>query len=140
MEKIRVRAELCAGCRSCELSCSLEHFGYFEFARSRIRIVHDEEWSDIDIHICIQCDERSCIAACPTNALSIDDGTGAVHLNQPLCSHCKKCLKACAYNGVRWDYEFNVPMICDLCGGDPECLKPCRLHRALTPMSAEVTP
>lgn len=138
MGSIRIRSELCSGCRSCELSCSLKHHGYFEFAKSRIRVVHDEERSEIEIQMCIQCKERSCIAVCPTAALSIDDKTGAVLFDEKLCIHCRKCHKACAYNGVQWDYEMNVPMICDLCGGDPECLKPCRLHKALTPMSEEV--
>jgi hypothetical protein len=30
-----------------------------------------------------------------------------------------------------WDAENAQPLICDLCDGDPECIKTCKLHQAL---------
>ncbi len=129
----------CTGCRSCELSCSLKHFGYFDYSKSRIRIIHEEEHSEIEIHQCIQCDERSCVEVCPVDALSIHERLGNIELDAELCIGCRKCENACKYNGVMWDYEAELPLICDLCGGDPECLKPCRLHKALLPAGKEVS-
>lgn len=130
--------EQCTGCLACELSCSLHHFGYFDHGKSRVRIIQDEELSEIEIHQCIQCEERSCVYACPKGALTIDARYGYVSWNKELCIQCKKCFTACNYNGVMWDEERNVPLICDLCGGDPECIKPCELHKALILETEEV--
>ena len=131
MGYIRITPENCTGCRSCELSCSLKHFGYFDYSKSRIRIIQEEEHSVIEIHQCIQCEERSCVEACPVDALSVNSTYGSIDLDSDVCIGCRACEKACKYHGVMWDYETEQPLICDLCGGDPECLKPCRLHQAL---------
>ena len=132
MGKISIKTDVCSGCLACELSCSMRHFGYFDPQKSRIRIHHDEEHSIIEIHQCVQCEERSCVHACPVDALSIDPVLGCIRFNADLCIGCKKCYQACKYHGVMWDDETNQPLICDLCDGDPECVKPCKLHGALT--------
>lgn len=123
--------ENCSGCLSCELTCAFQHFGYFDFQKSRIRIIHDEEHSKITIHQCIQCDEKSCVNNCPVKALSVDPKLGCIRLDHDLCIGCQTCLKKCNYNGVMWDAENAQPLICDLCDGDPECIKTCKLHQAL---------
>lgn len=138
MAYIEKSPEDCAGCLSCELACSFKHVGYFDFKKSRIRIIHDEEFSKIEIHQCIQCDEKSCVHACPVHALSVDPNLGCIRLDEKTCIGCKSCYKACKYNGVMWDEEFTRPLICDLCDGDPECIKTCKLHRALIPADKEV--
>jgi Fe-S-cluster-containing hydrogenase component 2 len=109
----------------------MKHFGYFDRSKSRIRIIQNEELSEIEIHQCIQCDERSCVEACPTGSLSIHPEYGHIVHAEGTCIQCRKCYKACRHHGVFWDEERNYPLICDLCGGEPECLKPCRLHQAL---------
>ena len=131
MPYLKHTVENCSGCLGCMLACSFEHYGYFDFSKSRIRIIQDEEKSDIEIQQCIQCEERSCVNVCPVGALSIQDELGYIVHDEALCIQCQKCFKACAYHGVYWDEERNYPLICDLCGGDPQCVKPCELHKAV---------
>jgi carbon-monoxide dehydrogenase iron sulfur subunit len=122
----------CSGCLSCELACSFQHVGYFDRFKSRVRILVDEERSKIDIHQCIQCAEPACVAACPAGALSVNEEHGGyIALDETICTQCKKCYQACEYHGAFWDEEANLPLICDLCQGDPQCVKPCRLHKAI---------
>ena len=137
MAYITRKNEMCSGCLGCELSCSFSHYGYFDRTKSRIRILNEEEHSEIEIRGCIQCDERSCVEVCPKDALSINEEYGYVMHDERLCIQCRRCYKACKYNGVFWDEERNFPLICDLCEGDPECVKPCLLHKALTVEKAE---
>jgi len=134
---ITIKTDNCAGCKACELSCSLKHYGYFDCTKSRIKILRDGERWSVAIQQCIQCNQKFCIAACPTNALSLDSSLGCIQYDAVLCISCKKCFKTCPHHGVQWDEEHGQPLICDLCGGDPECLKPCRLHGALTRNSKE---
>lgn len=132
--------ENCTQCLACELVCSFRHYGYFDRAKSRVQIIHDEEYSEIEIHQCIQCDERSCVHACPTGALSINAEYGHIMLDESKCIQCKACYRACKYNGVAWDEDRNHPLICDLCDGDPQCINPCKLHKALVLSGEPVLP
>jgi len=129
----------CSGCLACELSCSMRHVGYFDPSKSRIRIIQNEELSEIEIHQCCQCDERSCVKACVDGALSIDPRYGYIVYDRDACTQCRKCYRACQYHGVQWDEQDNLPLICDRCIGDPECVKPCRLHEALVIARKEVS-
>jgi Fe-S-cluster-containing hydrogenase component 2 len=38
---------------------------------------------------------------------------------------CKTCVIACPLGGVLYNYRNERAMKCDLCGGDPECVKAC---------------
>ena len=41
------------------------------------------------------------------------------------CAGCKMCLLACPYGAIRFDARGRVARKCDLCGGDPQCVKFC---------------
>jgi Fe-S-cluster-containing dehydrogenase component len=41
------------------------------------------------------------------------------------CAGCKMCLLACPYGAIRFDSRARVARKCDLCGGDPQCVKFC---------------
>jgi len=114
----------CSGCRLCEIACSLRHEGIIWPEASRIRVFELIPASNVP-HLCVQCPDYPCVNACPTKALSVDDNTGAVIVNDEKCIQCGLCIDACPGNIPRIPRGKKAVVICDLCGGDPECVKIC---------------
>ncbi len=125
MKLIEVSHSSCAGCRLCELVCSLFHEGECSTTRSRIRIFRDEEFGNNLVPLCIQCAEVYCVESCPLAALSRDPETGAVLVDDELCNGCEACLAACPLGAIFLSQEKGIVFKCDLCGGDPQCVKFC---------------
>lgn len=123
--------EKCTGCISCMLACSMSKERAYSIVLSRIRIERDEEHARFVPRVCVQCDERSCVSACSVNALSLSKLTGAIEIDRETCTGCRQCVDACPYGGVGFDEDRSVPLICDLCAGDPACVKACELPRAI---------
>ncbi len=136
MEKILViDAEKCAGCRTCEATCSFHHEKEFNPSKSRIRILKWEE-AGLDLPtVCLQCDIPLCEKACPVKALSRETETGAILIDYDACIGCKMCVMACPFGGVSMDMAKRKPIKCDLCGGKPACAEFCPTG-AITYMNA----
>jgi len=77
-------------------------------------------------HLCAQCNDYPCVASCPVQALSTDADTKAVLVDREKCISCGKCIKACPGQVPILHPVDNKALICDLCGGDPECVKVCK--------------
>lgn len=123
--------ELCTGCRACELACSFRKVGEFSPVRARVRVVRiDEDGLDIPIG-CEHCLDAPCMMVCPVRALVRDEGTGAVLIQHERCMGCKQCMIACPFGAVVFDHVSRRVEKCDLCWGDPECVKWC-YTRAVT--------
>jgi Fe-S-cluster-containing hydrogenase component 2 len=69
--------------------------------------------------------EAPCIAVCPKDALSRDETLGSVKLDYDLCIGCKMCVTACPFGGMGIDTVTNRVIKCDLCDGDPQCVRFC---------------
>lgn len=125
MPRIIVNEDKCTGCRACETVCSFQHTGSFCGANSKIRVEKKEaEGKDI-LHVCRQCGNAHCIQVCPTGALSKDNKTKAVILDNDKCIGCRACGKACPFNSIHYHYETGKALICDLCNGNPACVGRC---------------
>jgi Fe-S-cluster-containing dehydrogenase component len=124
MKKISVVSNLCIGCRECELMCSLKHYGTFNPAVSRIRVDYSAHEKCFDPVICLHCDEPECMEACPAEAMSRDERTGAVVVDDDVCTLCHECAEACPYGAINIAPEGEV-LKCDLCGGEPTCVEFC---------------
>jgi len=120
-----VDPERCTGCRTCESVCSFYHYKEFNPRRSRIVILRDAERGVNLPMVCQQCEEAPCIAACPTGATYREEETGPVLIDYEKCIGCKTCITVCPFGGNSLDYVTHKPIKCDLCGGDPECVKYC---------------
>jgi carbon-monoxide dehydrogenase iron sulfur subunit len=116
------KPELCTSCQRCALWCSLSHFGEMNRSRSKVYVVRREPAVDVPV-TCIQC--GVCISACPTGALSRTASTGAVIVDNELCSGCGTCVMACPYGVIQIDPETMLAHKCDLCNGAPACVSHC---------------
>ncbi len=122
---IEINQKICTACRLCEMVCSLHHEQECSTVKSRIKILRDEEIGNHLVLVCSQCAETYCVESCPTQALRKDEETGVVLVDDELCNGCEICLDACPLDALSSDRERNTVFKCDLCGGDPECVKIC---------------
>ncbi|MFO8061176.1 MAG: TIGR04076 family protein [Bacillota bacterium] len=122
--RLLVDADACSGCLACEAACSFRRTGSFAPARSCVFVHKEEPGTDIP-NVCRQCGTAPCVAGCPTGALYRDPETMAVLWDGDRCTRCGLCVQRCAFSAVRTDPVSGDPMFCDLCGGDPECVRVC---------------
>jgi Fe-S-cluster-containing dehydrogenase component len=74
-KKILINDERCSGCLSCVLACSLFNFDVINPEKSFINLDKDEGTQSF--------------------AISIEEG----------CKFCGECVRACAYEALRWEDE-----------------------------------
>lgn len=118
----------CSGCRRCEVACSLHHEGKIWPEASRIRVFMLIPGAEIP-HFCAQCDDAPCIQSCSVNALAEDEKTGAIIVDKQKCIACGSCIEACPGRVPTIHPSKKYAVICDLCGGDPRCVKVCQEGR-----------
>jgi len=122
---ILVNPEKCVGCNQCALSCSFIKDQSFSLGKVRNKIL----WvckTDMFVPIsCQHCEKPLCLDVCPTGAISCNEYTGAIVINDERCNGCKACMVTCPFGAVIWDADRGCVIKCDLCGGDPECVKHC---------------
>jgi carbon-monoxide dehydrogenase iron sulfur subunit len=118
----------CTGCGTCELMCSFHHHGEFNPRKARIRktvFLHEELAVPV---VCSQCEEAWCERICPAGALArtIEPTSGAplVNLDEQRCVGCRMCMLACPFGNIEVGSTGRAEK-CDLCDGDPECVKFC---------------
>lgn len=122
---IAVEHKKCTGCRTCQLLCSLYHFGESNPSKSAIQVIRKERDGLVNCFplVCQQCNPAPCIDACPTQAISRDE-TGALKFNRDDCSSCGVCIEACPVGAITITVDKSL-INCDLCGGEPQCVPAC---------------
>jgi Fe-S-cluster-containing hydrogenase component 2 len=115
----------CTDCRLCMQVCSISKLGRVTPAASCIRIERDRSryFGDMSCRVCDMTHERACVDACSANALIYDPDLDVVHFDAESCTECLACLDACP--NVALDAASGRIMICDLCEGEPLCVKWC---------------
>jgi len=115
----------CTGCRNCELVCSVFHEGVANPYKARIK-VEKWEWEGLYIPVtCRQCVDAPCMAVCPVKAITRDETLGRVVVNHDLCIGCRSCVTVCPFGAMGWNPETKKVYKCDLCDGDPQCVRFC---------------
>jgi carbon-monoxide dehydrogenase iron sulfur subunit len=122
---ITVDPDLCTNCRACELTCSAFHFKHTNPMQSRINVVYDLRNNVAVPVLCKQCQDPACMKVCPVHAIFRDVATNYVLLDEKKCVGCTLCVTACRFGGPSINPTTDKPIICDLCDGDPQCVKVC---------------
>ncbi len=125
MKTLIVDAQKCVGCRTCESYCALKHHGVSNPARGRIHVV---KWEADAVYVpinCRRCETPACEAVCPKHATHRNFVTGAMEVDHERCIGCMSCMYACPFGATFADPTTGQVLKCDLCDGDPTCVKVC---------------
>lgn len=122
-----VDRSVCTGCRYCEVICSSYHSkGEVNPKKSRIRVFSNTLDGIDNPIICKQCGKAPCQEACPTQAIVVNTKMRIPQIIYSKCIKCHACVEACPFKAMFIDPDTEFPLKCDLCGGDPQCVKFCR--------------
>lgn len=125
-KRLTIVTGLCTGCGMCELMCSLEKTGEVNPYRSRIRVAYDSDGFSPHPIVCRHCKRPPCLPVCPEpGAMRLEDGV--VVIDESKCTRCLLCIDACPFGAIFLSPDGQV-LKCDLCGGDPVCVKFCPLR------------
>lgn len=123
--KLTVVPERCSGCHTCELVCSIHHFGANNPKKSAIRVMTAYPHPVIRMPVvCKQCREPKCGENCPENAIVRDNGI--VKILEDRCIACMQCVMSCPFGSIYTHRDIDTPFKCDLCGDrNPRCVDAC---------------
>lgn len=129
----------CIGCKTCQIACrdknSLYNVG---------EIIRDVETIEIGAfpnvryysisRSCNHCEMPKCMANCSTGAISKDDETGIVLIDEEMCIGCQSCVESCPYGEPVYLEDAGVVTKCDSCyklrekGEKPACVAACAMR------------
>ena len=123
----------CINCRACVVACQMENQVQVGKARNWVKQAADASpgLRHFQPGNCMQCDDPTCVAACPTGATYKDPADGIVKVNSELCIGCGSCISACPYNARYRDEQRGVVDKCNFCprlrqqGQEPACVAVC---------------
>ncbi len=123
----------CTGCRECQIACSQIKEDKIQPGIARVQIHQYAPGIEFPV-ICYQCgSEAKCVENCPTQALSVDSSKGLnnIVVDTTKClrtakgGDCTSCQAKCPGSVVVFHPTSKAPLFCDLCNGDPACVKNC---------------
>ena len=129
---INIDSSKCFDCKACMILCKVEN------------AVREGFWRNCVMHTgglkgrrtqfqpgqCMQCDEPSCVAACPVGA-TYKQKDGLVAIDPAKCIGCGNCVTACPYGARYRNPVTRVADKCDFCehrlkrGEEPACVVTC---------------
>ena len=133
MKKLFADSSVCQGCHLCEIICSLVHLkDEVNPRRARIRVHEDLINKAFTPVVCKQCAKAPCVEACSYDAIHQDTRLRVPIIDAAKCNACLACLEACPFDAIFYDEQEGLPLVCDLCGGDPQCVRFCPAHPTKT--------
>ncbi len=121
--KLAINPQMCTGCRMCEVACAIKHEQAATQVQLRIQVVYPSDDFFLPI-VCIHCEEMHCLKACTHEAMEINE-QGVVSVIRDNCTSCMECIFVCPTGGITHSPAKAAVVKCDLCDGDPACVRYC---------------
>lgn len=137
---LAIELDACVRCGECARACAETHGTPLLTRRGEkvaLRVVSGPGLAARALLLpeaCQHCRDPACLPECPTGAIT-RDASGAVALDEALCTGCGACAKACPWDAIRLaprpagstGASELVARKCDLCRGrtGPECVSAC---------------
>ena len=121
--RLKVNANNCSGCQLCQILCTQFHDNIYGVQNARLKIKSSETKERMPAfkpHVCTLCEK--CVKACEPGALKIGE-RGYLVLDETICNGCGDCKESCPFEVINMNIKTNKPMFCDLCLGNPQCVK-----------------
>jgi Fe-S-cluster-containing hydrogenase component 2 len=122
----------CNGCLECEKACVKAHPHSVASGKTRIAVTKQDSGKH-KIAVCVHCESCPPSEVCPSALFEFHNEGDYWTLDEHRCFACMACIPRCPYDGVFFEGAFGIETAysCDLCAGDPACIKACP-SKALT--------
>lgn len=141
MKEILVDLEKCLACKTCEITCAVEHSqsknlfsAIFEkpLPKQRVFVEYAEGYelgTSFPIQ-CRHCEDAPCVGACISGAMTKDEKTGIVSVDEDRCIGCSMCVMVCPFGVIVPAEETRISLKCDQCKHReiPACVESCPLE------------
>lgn len=129
----------CIGCKTCQIACrdKNELYNVGEIIR-RVETTEVGTFPQVRYFSlsdsCNHCEMPMCMANCSTGAISKDEETGVVVIDESMCIGCKSCVEACPYGEPVYLEQLGIVRKCDSCitlrekGEKPACVAACPMR------------
>jgi Fe-S-cluster-containing dehydrogenase component len=137
----------CNGCHVCQIVCKDEHVGndwspiakpqpdtgqFWMRLTERVRGTVPKVKIAYRPHLCMHCDQPSCMDACPIEGAIYKREDGLVIIDPIKCTGCKNCVDSCPYNVIFFNEDLNIAQKCTGCAHlidsgwkEPRCVDAC---------------
>jgi Fe-S-cluster-containing dehydrogenase component len=122
--------EKCSGCSLCEYICSMVNEKTFNPHKSSIRVISRGPLANMAVS-CRKCKDPVCVVACPKKALSQEENTGIIRVNEHACIGCGWCIGACSFGALNLHPDKKIAYTCNSCADtnncedEPQCVQWC---------------
>ncbi len=109
----------CTGCGACQIACSLENEVPLPQKWRQVETFNSIQWPDLPFHhlsiSCNHCVEAPCMKYCPALAISKNEMTGAVLIDDKKCIGCGYCSWVCPYDAPEYNQSTGIMKKCTFC-------------------------
>lgn len=126
-KRIVLDLDYCIGCRSCTAACQAAHHG-------EARIRHADANASTTLPMaCRHCEEPLCVAACPSEVLTVFGPDKVVTQSNFRCTGCRSCILACPWGVIDEKLLRYISQKCNHClereaetgSKGPRCVSAC---------------
>jgi DMSO reductase iron-sulfur subunit len=109
----------CTGCNACQIACSIENEVEFPMNWRQVNTFNNAKHPEISyFHLstaCNHCLDPPCLKYCPALAISKDQLSGTVIIDQDKCIGCKYCSWVCPYDAPTFNPSKKIMEKCTFC-------------------------